>query len=634
MEIAMTRIRSFGALACSSLALAAGAGCSDGKGPVGENCTNLIDDDGDGRTDCDDPECVGEPRCSPEVSCADGIDNEGDGATDCDDADCAASPACLPEGDCGDGRDDDRDGLTDCDDADCALDPECAPETDCGDGLDNDRDGLTDCDDPGCAGLPLCVPEFDCGNRLDDDADGRTDCDDPDCAGTSACVEGNCHDRFDNDGDGATDCDDPDCAGAPDCPPETICNDHIDNDYDTLVDCADSPECDSSPHCNPETDCTNDVDDDEDGATDCDDSDCADSPACHERVCGDGADNDGDGLTDCADPDCVGDDACPELVCDDGVDNDGDGAVDCWDTDCRPTSACEIPAGGDDCDGPIALPADPSGVFHGTTAGATDDGAGWCSFVAGNPEVYLSLPLTRDAQVTIDPTLSGHAGRLALADGYCGGEGSSSLACAEDWLAGPPIREFLRAGTYAIVVESSGSAGEPYVVAIETVLEEDCSNGIDDDADGLTDCAEFGCTWSAACLPLTGCLASDSAEPNDSVATAKPAADVAETDWLTLQPGAADYYALDVCPGARVEVEMLGQDVPEYSEIWSTSVWLESATGSALREAVGEWGSWTLDWVAGLTPTLYVVVTMASNWWDDGCLFYRLRFHVDRSACL
>jgi hypothetical protein len=57
------------------------------------------------------------------------------------------------------------------------------------------------------------------------------------------------------------------------------------------------------------------------------------------EVCTGGGDEDCDGLIDCGDPDCDADPACPSLIewpnCFDGLDNDDDGLIDCADrTDC------------------------------------------------------------------------------------------------------------------------------------------------------------------------------------------------------------------------------------------------------------------------------------------------------------
>jgi hypothetical protein len=113
------------------------------------------------------------------------------------DAGADAAPEVGPsrEDACGDGQDDDGDGMTDCADPDCARQA-CAegvpgarcedggggncvggePVGACGDDADNDGDGLTDCDDPDCADRScLCASagcQELCDNTIDDDLDG------------------------------------------------------------------------------------------------------------------------------------------------------------------------------------------------------------------------------------------------------------------------------------------------------------------------------------------------------------------------------------------------------------------------------------------------------------------------------
>jgi hypothetical protein len=59
-------------------------------------CSDNVDNDSDGLTDCADPDC--EPVCGtsePEnhpVVCSDNVDNDLDGLTDCADPDCG--PVC------------------------------------------------------------------------------------------------------------------------------------------------------------------------------------------------------------------------------------------------------------------------------------------------------------------------------------------------------------------------------------------------------------------------------------------------------------------------------------------------------------------------------------------------------------
>ncbi|MFO0749750.1 MAG: SUMF1/EgtB/PvdO family nonheme iron enzyme [Myxococcota bacterium] len=91
---------------------------------VSGGCTNGVDDDEDGVSDCRDTECAVVLGCR-ESACDDGVDNDGDGASDCADSDCAQSPlsevcSCLDQ------VDNDLDRAVDCLDSDCAAKPECA----------------------------------------------------------------------------------------------------------------------------------------------------------------------------------------------------------------------------------------------------------------------------------------------------------------------------------------------------------------------------------------------------------------------------------------------------------------------------------------------------------------------------
>ena len=68
------------------------------SGAITENqCSDGIDNDGDGLSDCNDPDCYEYNEkfgCSTNP-CGDGLDNDGDGSTDCEDADCQSDEACL-----------------------------------------------------------------------------------------------------------------------------------------------------------------------------------------------------------------------------------------------------------------------------------------------------------------------------------------------------------------------------------------------------------------------------------------------------------------------------------------------------------------------------------------------------------
>jgi len=119
-----------------------GTGREDGLAGA-DNCSDGIDNDGDGKVDGFDPQClqrVNEDGQNEDgdgseaggrfpTNCADGIDNDGDGKID------DADPECAPYIDEDGGQDNDGDGRVD------------------EDGRDDDRDGLTDEDGP----LPCLV---------------------------------------------------------------------------------------------------------------------------------------------------------------------------------------------------------------------------------------------------------------------------------------------------------------------------------------------------------------------------------------------------------------------------------------------------------------------------------------------
>lgn len=228
-----------------------------------DGCGDCQDNDGDGWTDAEDPDCSGdgtEELGYGESTCNDGLDNDDDGDVDREDSVC--EDADDGEDNCSDGRDNDRDGLTDEEDCECiaggsesggTVDLSCCDET------DDDGDGWIDSADPDCEDgeEEIGYGEDVCNNGLDDDGNGDIDAQDPYCleVGADGTKEapnprGDCDDGEDNDGDGYTDQNDPGCEYPPydteDSEPEDsedlviTCYDGVDNDEDGDVDSADS----------------------------------------------------------------------------------------------------------------------------------------------------------------------------------------------------------------------------------------------------------------------------------------------------------------------------------------------------------------------------------------------------------
>lgn len=244
--------------------------------------------------------------------------------------------------------------------------------------------------------------------------------------------------------------------------------------------------------------CDNDIDDNGDGDIDCADIQCDGVDACLE-VCDSGEDEDLDGDIDCADSDCEDADGCFE-DCTDGIDNDGNGDIDCADEGCADAPACF-----DEC---TAVAVSGPGVFTGssTDEGVTvtdaqydDDPDFSCSFASGE-SVAIEFTATAGQFVTLTET----SGRDAVVhiqascdpSDYClessddGHTDSISLAIEED-------------GTYYAIVQGYGSSSDGTEMTWELSIAdpEDCTDGVDNDLDGLADCDDLGdCGGSSACL--------------------------------------------------------------------------------------------------------------------------------------
>jgi hypothetical protein len=274
---------------------------------------------------------------SDESGCGDGVceggETEGSCFADCNDL----SPECS------DNIDNDGDGLIDSADPGCWNDPqdedtynpnlnfESAATSQCQDGEDNDLDGLTDYpEDDGCyseqdnSELGGGGAGVECSDGEDNDGDGDTDWPaDFGCASPDDYLElyagplvTECNDGADNDGDGFFDLSDSGCDIEQDND-ESNCGDNVCNGHETFYFCpGDCP-----------SECSDNVDNDGDGFSDLGDAGCEDNNDNDESNCGDNVCEGGENFPFCS-SDC-------NAECNDGLDNDGDGLFDLDDNHCN-----------------------------------------------------------------------------------------------------------------------------------------------------------------------------------------------------------------------------------------------------------------------------------------------------------
>lgn len=329
---------------------------------------------------------------------------------------------------------------------------------------DEDRDGFSlvgcpgggDCDDNDPGVNPRAAEV--CHNGIDDDCNGQSDCADRACAGEPSCGQciptgaeaGNCSDGRDNDCNGVSDCADVACRAAREC---AMC----------------AP---TGPERDP-------------------------------MACADGRDNDCDGRTDCADSECGFFPPCamctptgPEAGnCSDRRDNDCDGRTDCNDSDCARDLECG--AINDTCATAtlIALP----GRATGTTMGARDDYQPMCATSTAPDVAFVFRNPTRQT-VTIDTEGSGFDTMLVVYRADC--TVANVLGCDDDSAGGTSSRVVLNdlvPGTYYIVVDGWNTASGAFTLNLSLGSTEVCDNRIDDDRDGLIDCADPDCRTSMSC---------------------------------------------------------------------------------------------------------------------------------------
>ncbi len=510
-----------------------GEDCEDGN-----LCTS--DDICDGDTclgvpvDCDDEEfCNGVETCDPDDGeCVDGETPELDDGLDCTIDECdedSDSVSHAPD-----------DGLCD-DENSCTIDT-CDVEEGCV--FDTLEDGETcdddnECTDDDVCGEGICLPgKFicveDCENDVDDDQDDLVDCDDDDCALNMACQGGGdlCGEAFDLTLGMPLTADD---AGA------------VIQFFGTTIGKTNvfSGECDADTAAAADTvhkvelaealglQITADFDGGAWAALYILNDACTEGLACEAMDSSDATT-----LTVVLQPGMyfiTVDGAYPgdagtyglevevflpsdtEADCGDGVDNDADGMIDCDDDECVDAEICNILTG-ETCEDALLLTDEPLTiaavgteiVLEGTTAGMMDDVVGSCieDLEVTTPDLIYTFELADPLVVDASFDFSGNKWPALYAfAGDCTAE--NELGCDKAKSEAATFGQALPAGLYFLVLDASynNDAG-PFTLTVSfdavPETEVDCTNGIDDDLNGLLDCEDEACAEDPLCVGFEG----------------------------------------------------------------------------------------------------------------------------------
>ncbi|MGE3164397.1 MAG: hypothetical protein AB7O52_05805 [Planctomycetota bacterium] len=329
--------------------------------------------------------------------------------------------------------------------------------------------------------------------------------------------------------------------------------------------------------------CADGIDNDFDGLTDCADiADCPTGMAPCIEDCADGIDNDADGLVDCLDTlDCTpGMAPCIE-ICDDGFDNDTDGLVDCNDGECSADVTC-LAGGNDFCGG--ALPILCGDIVMGDTAAATAEpwptcgttsgtgGGVWYQFAGNGDQVTLS---TCSLGTNYDTKIRVWSGSCVAP--VCVAGNDDDFTCAINGLHSRVAFLTTPGETYFILVHGFAANQGLFEMTVTCLTPglENCMNGLDDDLDGLVDCFDPDCSAIPACAPPANddcagaisvglgatafdtTLATDSAVPGPTVPCNGAVGQFNQDVWFEFTPATTASYLIDTCTAGGFDTDML-----------------------------------------------------------------------------
>ena len=201
-------------------------------------------------------------------------------------------------------------------------------------------------------------------------------------------------------------------------------------------------------------------------------------------------------------------------LCSNGVDDDGDGLVDCDDPDCANSPACLPAPPGDECSDPTIAFDGANAVDNTTMTTGTDPisdaqcagtflgefvNDAWYRYTAtstGSMDVSTCDSINFDSDIAVYTGVCGGLTQIACnGDGTgCGNftslvTGVAVTSGTDYWIrvGGWNSATGVGTGTMTISIGGGGPATE------------NCTNGTDDDGDGLVDCADPDCANNPAC---------------------------------------------------------------------------------------------------------------------------------------